>query len=220
MDKYEESLADLNKSLEIDPNNANTLSNRGSTYHDDIEIKSNNTETLNKSLEIGPSNVMINDPRKSMGTEQYDETILNNLRLCYKMDIDSDGSHDDDGNNKLHEDLTIDNLMSRYEELFLALNNLLKIEPNNVKALIKREIRGITHRKIFKYEESLADLNKALKELNEKQLEIKNEFLEADKIKDKRLTLLKNSSHQNTKYTSQLIGSMENLYINSYSGFE
>lgn len=64
-------------------------------------------------------------------------------------------------------------------------------------------------------------LDKDTEELNKKELEIKDAFLEADKI----IQILPinntiNINNQNDKYSSQFIGSMENLYITSYSGYE
>ncbi|RIB10141.1 hypothetical protein C2G38_2206932 [Gigaspora rosea] len=65
MNRYEESLADLNKSLEIEPNEASTLGRRGDTYCM-MGRYEESLDDLNKSLKIEPNNAEASVVRRNL----------------------------------------------------------------------------------------------------------------------------------------------------------
>ncbi|CAG8533295.1 17573_t:CDS:2 [Cetraspora pellucida] len=197
-----------------DLNNVMALNKHGLTYQqvDDyektLESESNNSGVWNN-LEASSNNGLAYQKMddEMLGTSKKSLEIGPNERL----DI---GGSSYKSNEKLNTDLMIDYLMDRSEVLpkepleksLLDLNKTLEINPDNATALY---YRGLTYHYMSRYKESLVNLNKSLgiksriknpEELNEGQVEIKDAFLEADKIINKSSI---NLQHQDAKYVSQ-----------------
>ncbi|CAG8582865.1 10949_t:CDS:2 [Ambispora leptoticha] len=131
-------LADLNKSLEINPNSAFALAIRGATYRMMNRYKESLAD-LNKLLEINPNDAFALGNRgatylKLLEINPNDAFTLANRGATYHM-------------------------MNRYEESLTDLNKSLEINPNDAFALANR---GATYHMMNRYEESLTDLNKTL----------------------------------------------------------
>ncbi|RIB08964.1 hypothetical protein C2G38_2269334 [Gigaspora rosea] len=185
MGRYEESLADLNKSLEIDPNNTVVLNCRGLIYLKMCRYEES-LANLNKTLEIDPNHgtalnnrgltyqkmgryeESLTDLNKSLEIDPNDVSTLCNRGLTYKKMgkykkslADFNKSLEIDPNNALalnNRGLTYPNTC-RYEESLIDLNKSLEINPNNGTILNNR---AISYQMMGRYEESLADLNKSL----------------------------------------------------------
>ncbi|CAG8607035.1 3056_t:CDS:2 [Ambispora leptoticha] len=107
MSRYEESLVDLDKSLEIDPINTSALAIRGITYH----ITSKHEESLadlNKSLEIDPNYVSALEQRAWRMMNSYEESLAD---LNKSLEIRPDNAR----------------ALDKYEELLTDLNKSLKL---------------------------------------------------------------------------------------------
>ncbi|RIB20359.1 hypothetical protein C2G38_2035316 [Gigaspora rosea] len=138
MGEYKKALEDLNKSLELVSNNAETLSLRGLTYQkmDKFEYSLND---LNESLNIKPD---------------YGPALNIRGTTYLKMGKYKESKKD------LKESIKIDpNDYTAFNNLGLTYQNLNKSDIYNVKALSNR---GITYLLMGEYEKSLVDLNKAL----------------------------------------------------------
>ncbi|RIB24838.1 kinase-like domain-containing protein, partial [Gigaspora rosea] len=163
MNRYEESLADFNKSLKIEPYNAealmsrkniaSVLRNRGETYRMMNKYEESLAD-LNKSLEIesNNANALRNRGETYRMMNRYEESLAD---LNKSLAIDPYTSE-------------LVKLVTR-EKILEISNKLLEIEPYNTEALRSRNHlasilrnRGETYRKINRYEESLANLNKSL----------------------------------------------------------
>ncbi|RIB05833.1 hypothetical protein C2G38_2047289 [Gigaspora rosea] len=185
MGKYEESLIDLTKSLEIEANNANALRYRGATYLA-MDRYEESLADLNKSLEIEPDNVFalkyrgatyrmlrryeesLADLNKALGIEPIDGFALRYRGDIYRlMDKFKESLKDLNKSLEIEPDNAITlnfrgityYRMGRYEKSISDLNKSLKIEPNDAFAL---KVRGDTYRMMCRYEESLADFNQSL----------------------------------------------------------
>jgi tetratricopeptide (TPR) repeat protein len=149
--RYEEALDDLNRALELEPNNVHALWNRGEIYrllgrYDEA------LDDLNRALKLEPNNVHALDNRgvtyRMLG--RYDEA-LDDLNRALKLEPNNVFALWNRGE--------IYRLLGRYKEALRDLNRALKLEPNNVYALGNR---GATYRMLGRDEEALDDLNRAL----------------------------------------------------------
>nr|CAG8466104.1 1338_t:CDS:2 [Entrophospora candida] len=185
MKKFEESLTDLTKSLEIEPNDALALKQRGKIYCM-VKKYEESLADLTKSLEIDPNDAWalssrgktycmmgkyeesLADLNKSLKIEPNDAWALGSRGKTYYMMGKYEESLAD--LTKLLEIEPNDTwalklcgeasyMMGEYEESLAVLTKSLKIKPNDSWALSSR---GKTYCMMDKYEESLADLNKSL----------------------------------------------------------
>ncbi|RIB29997.1 hypothetical protein C2G38_2153903 [Gigaspora rosea] len=145
----------LNKSLEIDPNNADTLMIRGTIYYFNkqalkdlnrsLDITSNNAinealEDLNKSLKIIPNNALTLRQRGSIyyNIDEFDksiEVINRSIEIDYATALET------------------------YQEALRDLNKSLDIEPDYTLTL---KFRAETYLSIGWYDESIDDLKSSL----------------------------------------------------------
>ncbi|RIB15733.1 hypothetical protein C2G38_2092608, partial [Gigaspora rosea] len=142
INRFEESLADFNKSLAIEPS------------AEALRIREELLVILNKSLEIEPYNLFSlrirGDTYRMMSIYEDSLADLNKL-----LEIEPNNAEA----LRIREDTYL--MMNRYEELLADLNKLLEIDSNNAETLRNR---GATYRIMGRYEESLASLSKKLKE--------------------------------------------------------
>ncbi|CAG8480413.1 3772_t:CDS:2 [Cetraspora pellucida] len=167
LSRYEESLVDFNKTLEIDQNNAKALSHRGMT----LLVMGRREESLadlNKSLEINPyceAGLMARIlTYQSMG--KYVDELLKlsivGLEIDFfatrrKGNIYNELGQYEESITCLNKTLAIrSNDMGKYNESIADFNKSLEISPNNVMTL------NAPYQNIGKHNESLADLNKSL----------------------------------------------------------
>ncbi|RIB27762.1 hypothetical protein C2G38_2029094 [Gigaspora rosea] len=120
MDKFEETLADLNKSLEFDPNNAKVLNNRGGTYLY-IRRYEESLADLNRSLEFDPNDATILNNRS---------TVYQLLRRFEESLADLNKALEIDPNNKitLSNRGDLNQQMGRHKESLLDLNKSFGIK--------------------------------------------------------------------------------------------
>src|SRR5436190_443963 len=159
-EKFEKSLADLKKSLELDPNNAITLENRGITHY----IVGNFEESLadlNKLLEINPNNAFALSCRGATNYE-LDNYEMSLADLSKSLEIESRNMSTIAGKEIYH-------MIIKYEEALEYFNKSLKIEPNNA---LELRNRGATLRVLGLYEEKLAKFKKPLENSKENHAKI------------------------------------------------
>ncbi|RHZ71992.1 hypothetical protein Glove_248g29 [Diversispora epigaea] len=144
---YEESIADLNKVLEIEPNNVKVLISKGKVYKKMGKYEESIAD-LSRALEIEPNNaeVLISRGYTYFRMKEYEEYMAD---LSRALEIEPNNA-----------EVLISRgytyfRMKEYEESIVDLSRALEIEPNNVGALISR---GKSYYMIDKYEESIADL--------------------------------------------------------------
>ncbi|RIB11392.1 kinase-like domain-containing protein [Gigaspora rosea] len=185
MGKYEESLADLNKLLNIEPTNANALNNCGEVYqmigeyeksliefNKLLAIYSNDKIALyNRGLcylQMGRYEESLADLNKVLSIDPNHVKALNNRGEVYRV-----MGRYDDALADLNKSLEIEpcyetalnnralcyNDMGKHEKALIDLNKSLEIEPKSANALYNR---GIINQVMGRYEESLTDLNKSL----------------------------------------------------------
>ncbi len=137
MGRHEEALVDLNKSLEIESNNAWII-----TSHHMIDKYEEALVYFNKSLKIEPNDAfeLRNRGATFRVLGRYDEWLA---ELKKPLEIEEETFLK----------------KSKYEEALADLNKSLKIESNNADAL---RIRGEIYYIMNKYQESLSDLNQSL----------------------------------------------------------
>ncbi|RIB19802.1 hypothetical protein C2G38_2244957 [Gigaspora rosea] len=165
LNKYEESLTDLNKSLELEPDNLSAIKSRVYTYRK-LRKYEESLADLNILLNINPDNA-------------YDAEILkispeNAFALIIRGEVNKAINNVEEAVSDFNKSLKIEPynafiLRSRgvvycelgnYENSLVDLNESLEIESDNSVAL---KNRAYINRKMGRYEESLADLNKLLK---------------------------------------------------------
>ncbi|RIB20173.1 hypothetical protein C2G38_2035470 [Gigaspora rosea] len=151
MRKYEESLADLNKALEIEPYDTFALRFRGDTYRMLRRYYESHAD-LNKSLENDPENAVTIKYRGILFFDMdHYEGSIKDLNVSLEIEPNDALALRFRGNNY--------RMMARYEESLADFNKSLEIEPDNADSL---KYRGYTYYKMDRYEESLADLNQSL----------------------------------------------------------
>src|SRR5438874_663745 len=147
MHKYKETLANLNKLLKIEPNNASTLKDRGLIYCMMRKYKES-LDDLNKSLEIEQQqNNSITLEYRGLTYYRMGRYEESHADLNRSLEIESRNAYIITGMDIFH-------MMRRYEEAFAIFNKSLKIEPNDTFELRNR---GATFRVLGGYEEWLAD---------------------------------------------------------------
>ncbi|RIB03097.1 kinase-like domain-containing protein [Gigaspora rosea] len=187
MSRFEESLTDLNKILEINPNDADALGSRGLAYQKTYKYKESLAD-LTKSLEISPNNKgslctrmmlfqdmgehkkSLEDANKilELNFEQNNIMDLKFREIAYHIK----GKYEDSLTeiNKLleirQEDATLladcgflYQKMGEYDKSLECLKKSKKIDSSCAKTLY---LRGLTYEKMDKFEKSLKSLNKAL----------------------------------------------------------
>ncbi|CAG8618160.1 6394_t:CDS:2 [Cetraspora pellucida] len=163
--KYEESLIDFNKSLEIDQNNAEALSCRVMTLLD-MGQREKSLADLNKLLEIHPyceagltARILV---YQRMG--KYVDEFLKLSIIGLEIDFFATRN-----NGYIYSQL------GQYEESITCLNKTLAIRSNDITSLCSRGStylkmaneaflinRGYIYSEMDKYNESIADFNKSL----------------------------------------------------------
>ncbi|RIB16236.1 hypothetical protein C2G38_2190506 [Gigaspora rosea] len=150
-EEYEESLADLNKSLEIEPDNTFASKCRGATYYW-MDRYEESLADLSKALEIKPNDAFAlrsrGDTYRVM--RRYEESLAN---LNKSLEIEPDNVFALKCRGETYY------VLDRYVESLADLNKSLEIEPDNAFVL---RVRGKTYYMMYRYEESLADFNKSL----------------------------------------------------------
>jgi len=148
---FNEALADLNKALSIEPNNAFALASRGEIKRLQGKLDEALVD-LNKALLLNPTSFLALAHRGEIKRVQgkLDEALadLNNalpLKPNNAFALARRGE--------------IKRLQKKPDEALADLNKALSIEPNNAFALASR---GVIKRRQGKLEEALADLNNAL----------------------------------------------------------
>ncbi|RIB29869.1 kinase-like domain-containing protein [Gigaspora rosea] len=156
IDKYKETLSDLNKLLEINPNHLVALRNRGVTYRKMGRYEDSLTD-FNKLLELDPNNTKALRNRSETYAEmnKFDESLA---------DLDKSLEINPNDTLALADRGLIYKKICRYEESLADFTKSLEFTPNDDKLVYNKilGIRGIIHREMGRYEESLMDLNKAL----------------------------------------------------------
>ncbi|RIB06900.1 kinase-like domain-containing protein [Gigaspora rosea] len=152
MGENEKKFLKLNKSLEIDSNNAITLRERG-IAHRMMNKYEESLADLNKSLEIDPNNAITLRERGATYRmmNEYEESLTD---LNKSLEIDPNDAI------TLSERGATYGVMNKFEESLADLNKSL--ESIQTMQLHYATTRGITYRITNRYEESLADLNKSL----------------------------------------------------------
>ncbi|RIB06901.1 kinase-like domain-containing protein [Gigaspora rosea] len=164
MGENEKKRLKLNKSLEIDSNNAITLKELCIAYRMMNKYEESLAD-LNKSLEIDPNDAIALsereiDPNNAITFRERGATyrIMNRYKESLK-DLNKSLKIDPNDAITLRESGATYRMKNRYEKSLTDLNKSLKINPNDVITL--RE-RGATYFMMNRYKESLADLNKSL----------------------------------------------------------
>jgi tetratricopeptide (TPR) repeat protein len=149
--KYDEALADYNRSLELRPDNPAILNNRGRTY-DELGRYDEALADYNRSLELKPDDpVTLNNRGITYHKlKRYDEALADynrslELRPDNPITLNNRGSTYDE--------------LGRYDEALADYNRSLELRPDNLTTLNNR---GSTYAKLGRYDEALADYNRSL----------------------------------------------------------
>jgi tetratricopeptide (TPR) repeat protein len=149
--KYNEALADYNRSLELSPDDPNTLVNRSATYGH-LERYEAALVDLNRSLELrsdDPS-ALTNRGLAYYHLERYEEALAD-LNRSLELKPDDPGTLANRG-------ITYGKLR-RHEEALADLNRSLELRSDDPNTLNNR---SVTYIRLNRYEEALADLNRSL----------------------------------------------------------
>jgi tetratricopeptide (TPR) repeat protein len=149
--RYEDALAAYNRSLELRPDDPDTLNNRGVTL-DDLKRYEEALADYNRSLELRPDDpdTLNNRGNALHHLNRYDEALTE-----YNRALELRPDHPDTLNNR---GITLNNL-KRYDEALADYNRALELRPDDPSTL---NSRGINYGHMERYNEALEDFGRAL----------------------------------------------------------
>jgi len=149
--KYEEALASLNWVLELEPDDPDTLYNRGTTLVK-LERYDDALADFNRSLELRPDHpaTLTNRGNTLDRLERYDDALAD-FNRSLELGPDDPATLNNRGTT-LHK-------LERYDDALADFNRSLELRPDHPATLNNR---GTTLHKLERYDDALADFNRSL----------------------------------------------------------
>lgn len=161
--KFQEALKDLNKAIELEPNNAEAYIKRGSVKGYLMLNETDILQDFNKALELEPNNakalvnrgiIKINLQREEEATEDFNKA-LELLNEAIRLDPNNDESYSDRARAKIG--------LKQIDEGLEDLNKAIELNPKDYFSYAYRGTIKAWYKK--EYNEAIEDYNKAF-ELN------------------------------------------------------
>jgi len=151
LSQYEQAIADFDRAIQLDPQDAKAYSNRGAAYADLGQYEQAIAD-FDQAIQINPqyAEVYTNRGAAYAGLGQYEQAITD-----YDRAIQLDPQYAEAYYNRgvAYADL------SRYEQAIADYDRAIQINPQDAEAYYNR---GVAHYKLGQYEEAIADYDRAI----------------------------------------------------------